>query len=262
MAYTFKTDTTELYRWIRDEVEFPGVIKRGKRGIQARRVQEWLTLHGLSLVIDEDFGPVTERTIAEFQSDAGLPDTGEVDEETWSALVADMLDVLKVPEDLSDNPRDIILQFAEIHLLALPVEVGGQNAGPWVRLYMKGNEGVSWPWCAGFMTFLMEQTYEVLDRPTPLEGSFSCDWFAASAKAQDLFVAEADAMVNTIPSGSFFLVRRTPTDWTHIGLVTAAEPLLFHTIEGNTNDEGSREGFEVCARRRGYASKDFVILPD
>ena len=107
----------------------------------------------------------------------------------------------------------------------------------------------------------MEQTYELLDQPTPLEGSFSCDWFAASAKARELFVAEADATPETVPDGSFFLVRRMATDWTHIGLVTETEDILFHTIEGNTNDEGSREGFEVCSHRRGYSSKDFVVLP-
>ena len=55
-------------------------------------------------------------------------------------------------------------------------------------------------------------------------------------------------------------VRRTSTDWTHTGLVTAFGDELFHTVEGNTNDEGSREGYEVCARMRGYGSKDFIML--
>jgi hypothetical protein len=32
------------------------------------------------------------------------------------------------------------------------------------------------------------------------------------------------------------------------------------TIEGNTNDEGSREGHEVCARTRGYDGEDFVLI--
>ena len=34
----------------------------------------------------------------------------------------------------------------------------------------------------------------------------------------------------------------------------------FATIEGNTNDEGSREGYEVCRRVRGRGSKDFIRL--
>ena len=60
--------------------------------------------------------------------------------------------------------------------------------------------------------------------------------------------------------GSVFLVRRTPLDWVHTGIIVAASPESFQTIEGNTNDTGSREGYEVCARVRGYAGKDFVLI--
>ena len=139
MAYIFKTDTTELFRWIRDEVEFPGLIDRGKRGMVAQRVQEWLTMNGLALTIDGDFGPVTACTVSQFQKDAELPGTGVVDEATWNALVGTMLDVLRAPQVFDADPRRLILQRAQTHLAVHPVEVGGQNAGPWVRLYMKGN---------------------------------------------------------------------------------------------------------------------------
>ncbi|MGH8565940.1 MAG: hypothetical protein ACREXW_18380 [Gammaproteobacteria bacterium] len=32
------------------------------------------------------------------------------------------------------------------------------------------------------------------------------------------------------------------------------------TIEGNTNDDGSREGYEVCARTRDYNEMDFIKI--
>jgi hypothetical protein len=35
---------------------------------------------------------------------------------------------------------------------------------------------------------------------------------------------------------------------------------VFKTIEGNTNDDGSREGYEVCARIHDFKSMDFVLL--
>ena len=60
--------------------------------------------------------------------------------------------------------------------------------------------------------------------------------------------------------GSIFLVRDTATDWTHTGIVTGADLDSFDTIEGNTNDDGLREGTEVCARSRGYTAKDFVAI--
>jgi len=52
-----------------------------------------------------------------------------------------------------------------------------------------------------------------------------------------------------------FLVRRSSTDWTHTGLATAFNHDAFETIEGNTNNEGSREGYEVCSRSRGYKKR-------
>jgi hypothetical protein len=42
--------------------------------------------------------------------------------------------------------------------------------------------------------------------------------------------------------------------------VTRAEDEVFHTIEGNTNHEGSYEGYEVCKRIRGYKDKDFILI--
>lgn len=36
----------------------------------------------------------------------------------------------------------------------------------------------------------------------------------------------------------------------HTGIVESADPTVVHTIEGNTNDTGSREGYEVIRRIR------------
>jgi hypothetical protein len=42
--------------------------------------------------------------------------------------------------------------------------------------------------------------------------------------------------------------------------VLKAKEDVFHTIEGNTNDEGSREGYEVRKRIRGHEDKDFILI--
>jgi hypothetical protein len=126
---------------------------------------------------------------------------------------------------------------------------------------MDGNEGTPWPWCAGFVTFILHQATESLNIEMPIPGSFSCDTLAAQAQAAGLFVSEAEARNSEIPPGSLFLVRRTDTDWSHVGIVEKASELYFRTIEGNTNDDGDREGYEVCARWRGYNDKDFILMP-
>jgi hypothetical protein len=63
-----------------------------------------------------------------------------------------------------------------------------------------------------------------------------------------------------VKPGYLFLIRRTATDWTHIGIVESLEGEAMLTIEGNTNDQGSREGFEVCRRRRALIDKDYLVV--
>ncbi|MFA9221023.1 MAG: CHAP domain-containing protein [Sediminibacterium sp.] len=47
----------------------------------------------------------------------------------------------------------------------------------------------------------------------------------------------------------------------HTGFVESVEGEIIHTIEGNTNDTGSREGYEVCRRTRKIAAcKGFIRL--
>ncbi len=100
-----------------------------------------------------------------------------------------------------------------------------------------------------------------LEASLPVQPTFSCDSLAASAKEKGLFVKESDAQrITAIKPGSFFLVRRTSTDWEHTGIVLSAEGDVLKTIEGNTNDDGSREGYEVCRRIRNLAKKDFVVF--
>jgi hypothetical protein len=47
----------------------------------------------------------------------------------------------------------------------------------------------------------------------------------------------------------------------HTGFVESVDREFIHTIEGNTNDTGSREGYEVCRRKRKTSScKGFIRI--
>ena len=59
---------------------FPGEVKKGKEGKAARRIQEWLCLHGEIVAVDGEFGDGTEDAVMAFQSAKGLAATGIVDE--------------------------------------------------------------------------------------------------------------------------------------------------------------------------------------
>jgi len=240
------------------ELTLTGQLKRGSRGRDVRRAQEWLCLHAIQVAVDGDFGPATEFAVSEFQRTAGLAPTGVVDEDTFDELVLPMRRALKPVAGGGLGAHAVA--YANQHLKEHPREVGGQNMGPWVRLYMKGNQGQEWAWCAGFASFVLKQACDSLGVALPLRTSFSCDLLAANAKGEGLFVREAQIPDVPIPPGSLFLQRRTSSDWVHTGIVVNTREGVFETIEGNTNDEGSREGFEVCRRFRGYKQKDFIVI--
>lgn len=235
--------------------------KKGSKGKKVELIQEWLCLHNLHIVIDGDFGPATDYTVISFQKRKRLKADGIVGKKTFAKLILPMIDALEpIPKD-EKSLGQMVIAYAKQHLKQHPREIGGQNRGPWVRLYMKGNEGSAWPWCAGFVSYILKQTCQSLNIPLPIKTSFSCDFLAASAKKKGIFVKGskiADKRKST--PGSFFLSRRTSTDWVHTGIVIRSEDEVFHTMEGNTNDEGSREGYEVCRRIRGYKKKDLILI--
>lgn len=242
-----------------DELKLGAVVRRGSRGATVRRVQEWLGLHGFHVAIDEKFGPATEVAVGRFQAKKGLEESGVVDEETFAEFVAPMARASQPIEANGRGLGKLIAAYAQQHFRERPREIGGQNRGPWVRLYMDGNEGEPWAWCAGFVSFLLRQACTSLEISLPIAPSFSCDTLAASAKVKGMFVGEAGAIGAIVP-GALFLSRRTSCDWVHTGIVLRAADEVFETIEGNTNDDGSREGYEVCQRFRGYVKKDFIVF--
>jgi hypothetical protein len=197
-----------------------------------------------------------------FQRRSKLPSTGVVDQATFARLVAPMAAALAMPAFAPGTTVGAaVVAVAKQHIAQHPREVGGQNNGPWVRLYMDGHQGAAWPWCAGFATFVVGQACAALGQPLAVGRTYSCDILGERARAAGRLVQGRPAdPPKAIPPGSLFLVKRAPGDWEHVGIVTAARGDAFHTIEGNTNDDGDREGYEVCARVRGYERKDFVRL--
>jgi hypothetical protein len=235
--------------------------KKGSKGKKVKLIQEWLCLQDFHIMIDGIFGPATDYAVRQFQKREGLEVDGIVGDITFSRLIQPMMNALKsLPKD-EKSLGQMVVAYSEQHWKQHPREIGGQNKGPWVRLYMKDKEGSEWPWCAGFASYILKQACQTLDVPLPVKTSVSCDVLAASAKDKGIFLRESRVTDKTqISPGSFFLRRRTPTDWVHTGIVRQAEDEVFHTIEGNTNDDGLREGYEVCRRIRGYKNKDFILI--
>ncbi len=252
-------------RWIKREVTLDRPYQRGNRGKKVRQIQEWLGLHGQQVVIDGDFGPATEQAVRQFQAAHRLPETGIVNEETFLWLVQPLLRALSPLQVVPRNYNGLIVAYARQHLTEHPLEIGGQNRGPWVRLYTRGMDGREYAWCAGFVCFILWQAALTMDIPIPVKYTLSVDLLAADAKEKGIFISEKNLKQGNppkseMPAGSLFLNRRIPGDWVHTGIVTEFQDDHLQTIEGNTNDDGAREGYEVCQRIRGYQKKDFIRI--
>lgn len=244
------------------------IIKKGQKGADVRKVQEWINLWKrvdpkwkVSLNIDGHFGNDTLAVVKEFQKFHNLGVDGIVGNITWRKLSEPMKNAFtRIKKNLSF--RDLIVAYAEQHLKAAPREFN-QNEGTWVRAYMDGYEGRDWPWCMGFAQTILDQaTYTLGQRfTTYMPSTYSCDVVGNYGMKNGKLLENSTLKASAIKPGDFFLVVKKPKiDWTHVGIVTGVDGDWIETIEGNTNDEGSREGYEVCARRRNYKSRKIDIF--
>ena len=133
-------------------------------------------------------------------------------------------------------------------------EATGANDGPWVEAILRlVGLGKGLPWCAAFVTMGLDIAYRGAN---PLPRTASCDVLLAHARAHGMLVAEPAA-------GDVFLLMKTPTDAVHAGFVTDANATAAKTIEGNTNEGGSRDGWGVFARTRKRSPLLlFIRLPE
>ncbi|MEZ5101351.1 MAG: peptidoglycan-binding protein [Thermoleophilia bacterium] len=236
--------------------------REGAGGLEVRLIQSWLRLSGYVVAVDREFGSATATAVRAFQADRGLPANGVVDQATYDALTEPMRRAIRLSGPGTSSLGTLVVATAQRHLAADPREVGGANRGPWVRLYMDGNEGPDYPWCAGFATYVLGQACRSAGRD-PVVRTYLCDDIARWGKAVGAFLPSPGRPARRrITPGSVFLKRAQTGDleYAHCGIVVEADRDAFTTIEGNSNDDGSFDGYEVCAGTRGYDRMDFVLI--
>jgi hypothetical protein len=125
----------------------------------------------------------------------------------------------------------------------------GSNRGAAGEAYLRsaGLPGGN-PWCASFVYWCIRQAAKALGETTPYVQSGGCvvveEW------------AKAHGILSTVPEpGDVFLEYGVPLGETHrradhTAFVTSVVGKTFRTVEGNTNDNGGREGIGVFARTR------------
>ena len=118
------------------------------------------------------------------------------------------------------------------------------NSGPLVDkiLATVGLEGTRSPWCAAWVVFVGDTAFGKTQNPYP-RSAWSPDFVAKPTwnRGQGQLPGPSDAF------GIYFdNLKRVA----HTGIVERLEGSMAVTIEGNTNDNGSREGDGVYRKRR------------
>jgi lysozyme family protein len=265
---TLDIDTTG-FAHAKAELAYPGLLKKGVSGKKAgiQRVQEWLRIHELRTPLDSDFGDSTEEQLKAFQAKAGRAATGELDPETWALLTAPMRKALaKIDKAETMALEDLVVAIATQHIAQKPIEVGGNNLGPWTRLYMEGRDGPEQLWCAGFVCFIVAQAMRDLGRDKlPFRRQVGVPAMAADAKASGRLIAEAEVATalerrSKIRPGHVFLVRNGSGNYTHTGIVLRLKETTFDTLEGNRGAEGGNDGPNASEGNVSFSGKDFMRL--
>lgn len=125
----------------------------------------------------------------------------------------------------------------------------GSNWGDDVAKYLK-SVGINFPasWCMAFVYWCVKESY--LDCPIVRTGGVLAQWNRINASKKFSKPQEGDIFIMDYGKGLG-----------HTGFVERIEGSKIHTIEGNTNDTGSREGYEVCRRVRDISKcKGFIRI--
>jgi peptidoglycan hydrolase-like protein with peptidoglycan-binding domain len=218
------------------------------------------------LEVDGQFGADTLGAVELFQArhtdllGQPLKVDGVAGSDTWGALFGRAAIHTSPVEPKSSLLRKVLdVAGREIGVREDPP---GSNRGKKVEEY-QASVGVDpgEPWCAAFVYWCFARAASDLDLANPMKekkcrtGSVVELWNHANANGAKIVTHDAAlADPSRIMPGMVFVITMTGGHG-HTGLVSRVIGNSLETIEGNTNDDGSREGIGVFRRiGRGIAS--------
>lgn len=118
----------------------------------------------------------------------------------------------------------------------------GSNAGPEVEIYLKSvGLGKGYSWCMAFVFWNLLQASNLTKIANPLKKT-------GGVLAQFSFCKN---LIVKLPKPGYIFIMDFGHGVGHTGFVSQVfKNGTIETIEGNTNDDGSREGYEVAKRIR------------
>jgi peptidoglycan hydrolase-like protein with peptidoglycan-binding domain len=228
------------------------LLRIGSRGEAVEDWQRILQSHGFGggilRFVDGIFGGRTDSATRQFQERHGLMVNGVVNAATREAA--------------SKSNGRVIVRIAEGEL---KVKETSKNQGPGIEKYWPATnypEGYRnrEPWCAAFAAWCVREAglregWLKKDAARPRSAAVR-EWVPAALRLGWEVFGPRDGL--RFPSAGDVVVFTS----SHMGIVTDFDGTWVHTIEGNTNAAGNREGKFVMRHQRvlGYC-RSFIRLP-
>lgn len=122
-------------------------------------------------------------------------------------------------------------------------EATGKNDGPRVELYLRSVDlAPGAPWCAAFISWCY--TVNGVDNP---RSGWSPSYFP---RAKTIYTRDGEIKATPQQGDVFGIYFSSMKRIAHVGFIHQWDSRMVVTVEGNTNDDGSREGNRVAIKRR------------
>jgi hypothetical protein len=132
----------------------------------------------------------------------------------------------------------------------------GSNGGADVNVYLRSvGLGAGFAWCMAFVYWCVNKAAGEMGIKNPLvkTAGVMMQWNSTQLR-------KLPNRSSGIKAGDIFIMEFAGGNG-HTGFVVKVENGIVYTIEGNTNDDGSREGYEVAKRQRPISTfKGFIQL--
>jgi hypothetical protein len=235
-------------------MDYPNrLIKRGETNTTiVKAIQKRLNQIGCGpLSLDGDFGDKTFQAVKLFQSRFSdtnqnpLKVDGVIGAVSWAVLFG----INSVPTSGTTQNALFkkVLEIAsqEVGIMETPI---GSNAGVRVEEYLASVDlGKGFAWCVAFLYFCFEKASQDLGVANPLVKTAGVLDLWARAKCKKIKTPDFVNNPSLIKPGYIFIIS-TGGGFGHAGIVESVEGSFITTIEGNSNDDGSREGTGVFRR--------------
>lgn len=123
-------------------------------------------------------------------------------------------------------------------------ELTGHNDGRQVALFLKSvNLSIGNPWCAAFIAYVLDQLH--LEHP---KSGYCPNWFVSNVVYRR--GPPGSPLTNVNAGDVFGIYFESKHRIAHVGIIEQVTKGYIITIEGNTNEAGSREGDGVYRKKR------------